>query len=139
MVIDDSVDDASLTERAIRSSTPGAEILIARDGKEAIDFMTASVEAGRLPDLILLDLKLPGMAGIDLLRELKGSEHSTAIPVVVLSCSVRDPSITDCLAAGADAYLVKPMDYYEYVAGVQRIVGIWLNREGSASRWPHLM
>lgn len=106
------------------------KIHVARDGVEALEFV---IRAGRhaarpavAPDLILLDLKLPLMSGIEVLRQLKGDPATKSIPVVVMTSSKEDRDLVDCYQLGVNSYIVKPVDFAQFEETVRQLGLYWL-------------
>jgi two-component system, response regulator len=131
LLVEDSVDDAGFVRRALEEVNLGARLHVARDGVEALRFLFgAENTAGAVPlvrpKVILLDLKLPRVDGLELLRRLKGNPHTHTIPVVVLSSSQEKRDLTESYRVNVNSYLVKPMDFDEFGALVQALGHYWL-------------
>lgn len=131
MVVEDSEDDADLTLRAFRNSRVPCKIVIARDGKQAVDYLFArgdwaDRDAHLIPTLVLLDLKLPCMGGLEVLRQLRQSPKTDHLPVVVMSCSNEIADIQASYAVGANSYIRKPVDFVEFAQTVELIGRYWL-------------
>ena len=119
VVVEDNPRDAELTVRALRKHATAGALRVVRDGAEALDFLLArgpfSGRAGAPPPkVILLDLKMPRMGGLELLQTLKAGARTRSIPVVVVSSSRQDSDIRSAYALGASSYVVKPVDYSEF-------------------------
>ncbi|WP_457556375.1 response regulator [Candidatus Pyrohabitans sp.] len=127
LLVEDSQDDIELTLRAFRKNNLGNSIHIARDGREALEFLK-QVEEGRAqtPGLILLDLKLPGVDGIEVLRYIKSRPSLRRIPVVMLTTSKNDRDIETCYDLGANSYIVKPVSFREFMETVKNIQLYWI-------------
>ena len=130
LVVDDSKEDAALTLDALRSAAPDATMLRLTDGEQALRFICAtdgyaSRPAG-LPKLVLLDLHMPGMDGIAVLRALRARPDTQQLPVVLWTSNRNTLFIEQGLQAGASAYHVKPMDLEAYRAEIAAIVHHWL-------------
>jgi two-component system response regulator len=131
LLVEDSEDDADLTLRAFRSSGVNCKIAWARDGRQALDYVFGLGDwAGRDPNqppaLILLDLKLPCVSGLNVLRQLRQSPIGQHIPVVVMSCSTEQTDIATSYALGANSYVRKPVDFVEFAGAVELIGNYWL-------------
>ncbi len=117
--------------RAIQKSGTTAVVVVARNSEEALNYVFSRGEfEGRIspdPDFILVDVKLGAISGLDLLRILRGDTRSRVIPVVMLSGSLDETVIHDCFVAGANSYLVKPVDMDEYMDMFRTATHYWLN------------
>ncbi|MDY7574630.1 response regulator [Actimicrobium sp. CCI2.3] len=140
LLVEDNPDDAALTLRAFRRSQVSNPMVVARDGIEALDFLFArdafADRAGQpLPKLVLLDLKLPRLDGIGVLREIRADPRTRLVPVIMLTSSLLDQDLDACYSLGANSYLVKPIDYSEFVDMTRVIATYWLtlNRPPPAS------
>jgi len=132
LLVEDSEDDADLTLRAFRSSGADCKIVRACDGRQALDYVFGQGEwaghgAPPSPALILLDLKLPCVSGLDVLRQLRQNPLGRHIPVVVMSCSTEQADMAASYDLGANSYIRKPVDFVEFAGAVQRIGGYWLD------------
>jgi two-component system response regulator len=132
LLVEDSTEDSLFFVHALEEAGLPADIRIARDGAEALALIFGganpedAVPAIR-PGLIILDLKLPKVNGLEVLRRLKSNPHTRAIPVVVWSSSQEKRDLTECYQLGANSYLVKPMDFDEFTAVVQMLGRYWLH------------
>jgi CheY-like chemotaxis protein len=129
LLVEDSEDDADLTLRAFRKVD--CKIVRARDGRQALDYVFGLGDwAGRdvhlPPTLILLDLKLPCVGGLEVLRQLRQSPLGQHIPVVVMSCSTEQADIAASYDLGANSYIRKPVDFVEFAGAVELIGSYWL-------------
>ena len=116
LLAEDSATDAELTLRAFRRAKFTNPIKVVRDGEEAIDYLFGAGRQGRkksaaLPQLVLLDLNLPKISGLDVLRRIKANEETRTIPVVVLTVSQQDQDIIECGRLGAENYIIKPVSF----------------------------
>lgn len=131
LLVEDSAEDSLFFVHALEEAGLPADIRIARDGAEALSLIFGAgnpddaVPAVR-PGLIVLDLKLPKVNGLEVLRRLKANPHTRAIPVVVWSSSQEKRDLTECYQLGANSYLVKPMDFDEFTGVVQMLGRYWL-------------
>ena len=125
LLVEDNADDEQLTLRAMRQSEVPNIIRVARDGAEAIDHLYG-VGAKRLPDLILLDLKLPKLSGLEVLKKIRSEESTKAMPVVILTSSDEERDIVESYSLGANSYIRKPVDFDEFIDGVRQLGVYWL-------------
>ena len=123
LLVEDSDDDAELTIRAIRNNKIANRIELVRDGVEALAYL----ESDRpLPRLILLDLKLPKMNGLDVLRRIRTNPKTRLVPVVVLTSSREEPDIAGAYELGVNSYIVKPVEFEGFVKAVTDAGLYWL-------------
>jgi CheY-like chemotaxis protein len=130
LLVEDNAGDVRLTEEALRESRIRHRLSVAHDGLEAMAFLlheAAFADAPR-PDLILLDLNLPGKDGRKVLAEIKQSAKLKTIPVVVLTTSADDGDVFSSYALHANAYLVKPVDYDQFLTTMRSIEDFWLRQ-----------
>jgi two-component system, response regulator len=131
LLVEDNPDDAKLTLRAFKRNNMLNPVVVARDGVEALDVLFArgayAERAGKPPPtLIILDLKLPKLDGLGVLRAIRGDERTRLIPVVILTSSKEEQDLIQSYALGANSYVRKPVDFAEFQEAV-RILGIfWL-------------
>ena len=131
LLVEDNPDDEALTLRAVKKHMPHG-IVVARDGAEALDFLFG---AGRFegrdlsnsPLLVLLDLKLPKVNGLEVLRRIRGDARTRVIPVVVFTSSTEEQDILDCYSLGANSYIRKPVDYNQFCADMKQVMLYWLS------------
>jgi two-component system response regulator len=131
LLVEDNRDDEELTLRALRKANIANEVFIARDGQEALDFMfCAGAHAGRdpeaMPGVILLDLKLPKLNGIDVLHRLRSDPRTRFVPVVVLTSSSQDEDMLRSYESGANSYVRKPVEFAAFVAAVSQLGFYWM-------------
>jgi chemotaxis family two-component system response regulator Rcp1 len=126
LLVEDSVADHKLVQMALAESGGDTELLYADDGAAALDVLD-EVVAGRhpRPDVVLLDLNMPKASGVDVLRRVKGDPELRTIPVVVFSTSRADVDVAVAYAAGANAYVVKPLDLQRFMTVVRSIEEHW--------------
>jgi two-component system response regulator len=133
LLVEDTISDAELTMRALKKNNLANKIIHLKDGAEAVDFIFGEGEyAGRdvtnIPKVILLDLKMPKLSGIEVLRKIKSDERTKKIPVVILTSSKEDPDIRTCYELGTNSYIVKPVDFTGFVKVVSELGLYWLLR-----------
>jgi CheY-like chemotaxis protein len=131
LLVEDNAVDAEQTLRALRGKGLRNSLVVVEDGAEALDFLFArgkwshrDIAGG--PKMILLDLRLPRVDGIEVLRQVKSDERTRVIPVVILTSSRQDPDIQRCYDLGANSYIVKPVDFDKFAASVAEIGFYWL-------------
>ena len=131
LLVEDNENDIELTLHALRSENLGNRIHVARDGEEALEFLAKSesdlaARTGALPKLILLDLKLPKVDGLQVLRQAKGSPATRTIPVVVLTSSKEDEDMVSSYHLGVNSYIQKPVDFEQFRKIVKQLGMYWL-------------
>jgi two-component system response regulator len=131
LLVEDNPDDVELTIHAMRSNGLLNEIIVARDGAEALDllFGTGPHEANGplpLPAVMILDLNLPRISGLDVLRQVRGNARTQLLPVVVLTTSVEQRDVIDSYKLGANAYVQKPVALEEFVVAAGRLGLFWM-------------
>jgi two-component system, response regulator len=131
LLVEDNPDDEALTLRALRRNNITNEVVVARDGVEALDFLFCSgAYTGRdpheMPALILLDLKLPKVDGLEVLRRTRSNELTRRLPVVVLTSSREEGDITNSYQFGASSYIVKPVDFLKFMEIIRTVGQYWL-------------
>jgi len=128
---DDNIDDATFTIRALSKSGLTNKIHHVKDGAEALDFMYctgayASRDSHQRPRLLLLDLKMPKVSGIEVLEKVKSDPATKSIPVVILTSSKEDPDIRKCYALGANSYIVKPVESDNFFQAIKSLGLYWM-------------
>lgn len=134
LLVEDNADDEQLTLRAMRQSDVPNIIRVARDGAEAIDALFGSGIHGRLPDLILLDLKLPKVSGLEVLQRIRSEERTKTLPIVVLTSSDEERDIVESYNLGANSYIRKPVDFDEFIDAVRQLGLYWLLMNRTTSK-----
>jgi len=139
LLAEDTPSDAEMTIRAIRKSKVNNKIIHVSDGKEAIDFLFGLGEfTGRdvrhKPKVIILDLKMPKVNGIEVLARIKSDDLTRKIPVVVLTSSKEDPDIENCYSLGVNSYIVKPVAFDDYTKVVSDLGLYWILHNQSPHR-----
>lgn len=131
LLVEDDPDDVALTLRALRIARVITPVVVARDGVEALDFLFGR-SGQALPRLVVLDLKLPRLDGIGVLRAIRADPRTALLPVLILTASVLDDDLAACYRLGANSYLVKPIDFSQFVAMVTLLSNYWLSLNHSA-------
>jgi two-component system response regulator len=131
LLVEDSQDDLDMTLRALRKANMANHIEIARDGVEALDFIFcegahAARKIENMPKLILLDLKLPKIDGMEVLKRIKGDPRTKMIPVVMLTSSKEQKDVIESYGLGTNSYIVKPVDFESFAEAVQKLGMYWL-------------
>lgn len=129
LLVDDSPRDTELALDALASYNLANEVLTLRDGAEALDYLyRRGPFAGRgngQPAVVLLDLKMPKVDGLEVLRQIKGDPKLKAIPVVVMTSSREEQDLVNSYELGVNAYVVKPVQFHEFVEAVRQVGGFW--------------
>lgn len=131
LLVEDNPDDEELTLRALEKNHIANQVVVAHNGEEAVDFLWGrGAYEGRdidaQPQVVLLDLKLPRMSGLEVLRAMRGNARTRLLPVVVLTSSREDEDILQSYALGANAYVRKPVDYTQFLDAVKTLGIFWL-------------
>ena len=131
LLIEDSPSDVGLTRRALEKSHIANEVVVAEDGQEALEYLFGSdpltgQKKNELPALILLDLKLPKVDGLQVLRRIRADERTSRVPVVILTTSTEGDDIAQSYDLGANSYIRKPVDFKQFVEAVQSLGLYWL-------------
>ena len=131
LLVEDNPSDVDLTRRALRKSRIANELVIVGDGAEALDYLFGTgSHAGRdladLPAITLLDLQLPKVSGLDVLRRIRGDARTRRLPVVILTSSREDVDVGSGYDLGVNSYVVKPVDFYQFQQAIDQIGLYWL-------------
>ncbi|MBI3596222.1 MAG: response regulator [Nitrospirae bacterium] len=140
LLVEDNPDDEALTVRALKKHHITSKIVVARDGAEALDYLFgAGAHAGRdtsrMPVLIFLDLQLPGINGIEVLKRIRGNHRTKFIPVVILTGSAEDRHVAESYRVGVNSFIQKPAEFKAFAEAVWQIGHYWLmiNRPAPAA------
>jgi two-component system, response regulator len=131
LLVEDNPDDEALTLRALKKNNIENKVVVARDGVEAIDYLFGTgTYAGRdpcdLPQIVLLDLKLPKMNGFEVLTKLRGNPRTKLLPVIILTSSKEQKDLALGYGLGANSYVRKPVDFEQFVEAVKQLALYWL-------------
>lgn len=131
LLVEDNPDDEELTRLALAKSNVLNEVVVAHDGAEALDYLHGrGVHAGRdtdkMPIVVLLDLKLPKIDGIEVLRRIRENERTRLLPVVILTSSREDQDLIATYSLGANSYIRKPVDFEQFTDAVRQLGLYWL-------------
>jgi len=131
LLVEDNPDDEALTLRALKRNNISNEVYVVRDGVEALDFMFcrgqyAERDANNHPQLILLDLKLPKIDGLEVLKEIRANKATSLQPVVVLTTSNEDRDIIGSYERGANSFIRKPVDFEQFIEAIRQLGLYWL-------------
>jgi len=131
LLVEDNPQHVELTLRALRKHNLANNVLVAKDGAEALEFIFATgaysqrrIENG--PKVILLDLKLPKVDGLEVLRQIKSDERTRTIPVVVVTTSEQEPDVVESYKLGVNSYIVKPVNFDKFVQAVSELGFYWM-------------
>lgn len=131
LLVEDNPDDAKLTLRALKKNNILNDVVLARDGTEALDYLFgtgahAGRDVSRLPAVVLLDLKLPKVDGLEVLRRVRADERTKLAPVVILTSSKEEQDLVTGYSLGANSYIRKPVDFSQFMEAVRQLGLYWL-------------
>ena len=131
LLVEDNPDDELLAIRALKKNNISNEVVVARDGVEALDYLFGTgAHAGRdmseMPQIILLDLKLPKIDGLEVLRRLRNDQRTKLLPVVVLTSSKEEQDLTESYSLGANSYIRKPVNFAQFTEAIRQLGLYWL-------------
>ena len=131
LLVEDNPDDEALTLRALKKNNVANEVVVARDGVEALDYLFgtgahAGRDRGQMPQVVLLDLNLPRLDGLEVLRRIRSEPTTQLIPVVVLTSSKEDRDLVESYRLGANSYVRKPVDFLAFVEAARQLGLYWL-------------
>ncbi|MEP7231861.1 MAG: response regulator [Ginsengibacter sp.] len=132
LLVEDNINDAELAIRELKKHNLANNLFHVKDGEEALDFIFATGsyngtrDVGALPRIILLDIQMPKINGIEVLAKIKSDERTKLTPVVILTSSKEDPDIKRCYDLGANSYIVKPVNFEGFAESIKRLGFYWL-------------
>ena len=131
LLVEDNMDDAEMTIHALRKNNLANKLIHMKDGEEALDFLFGTGnfigrDVNLKPSLILLDLKMPKIDGLEVLERVKSNEATKKIPVVILTSSKEDPDVSKCYELGANSYIVKPVEFGSFIKAVSELGMYWM-------------
>ena len=131
LLVEDNRDDEELTLRALAKSNVSNRVVVARDGVEALDYLFrrgahAMRPASEEPQVVLLDLKLPKLDGLEVLRAVRANDDTKLLPIVILTSSIEERDLIDGYGLGANSYIRKPVDFTQFVEAVRQLGLYWL-------------
>ena len=126
LLIEDNPDDEALTRRAFDRSGIANDLTVVRDGQEALDYLFGNGSPPVIPALILLDLKLPKVDGLEVLKQIRAHDHTKLIPVVILTSSREETDLVAGYGSGANSYVRKPVDFKDFAESVRQLGLYWL-------------
>lgn len=131
LLVEDNPDDEALTLRALKKNNIGNKVFVVRDGAEALDFLFCTGpyedrDPGNMPQVTLLDLKLPRVDGLEVLRRLRADERTRSLPIVILTSSIEERDLLEGYQNGANSYVRKPVDFNQFAEAVRQLGLYWL-------------
>lgn len=129
LLVEDNPDDEELALRALKNLDPSIEVSVVRDGEEALNYLLGAFEnpytRRKLPKVVLLDLKLPKLNGLDVLQRIRSTNRTRYLPVVVLTSSSEESDIRKCIDMGANSYVRKSIEYNQLIREIRQIAVYW--------------
>ena len=131
LLVEDNPDDEALTLRALRKNQISNEVVVAHDGVEALDYLFAagahaSRDVSEMPQLVLLDLKLPKLDGLEVMRRIRADDRTRLLPVVILTSSNEETDLVRGYSLGCNSYIRKPVDFAQFTEAVRQLGLYWL-------------
>lgn len=131
LLVEDNITDAELTIRELKKHNMANNLVHVSDGEEALEFLFATgkykdLKIDHPPKIVLLDIQMPKVNGIEVLEQIKSDPRTKTIPVVILTSSKEDPDIQKCYALGANSYIVKPVDFEGFAESIKNLGFYWL-------------
>ena len=131
LLVEDNPDDEALTVRAFRKSNLSNDVVVAHDGVEALEYLFAEGayadrDPREVPNLVLLDIKLPKLDGLEVLQRIRENEHTHMLPVVMLTSSKEQDDLARSYSLGANSYIRKPVDFSQFMTAIQQLGLYWL-------------
>lgn len=141
LLVEDNADDEELTRIAFESNDRVKSLIVVRDGAEALDFLFCTGlhrhrDPALWPQVVLLDLKLPKVGGLEVLRRLRADERTRTLPVVVLTTSIQEEDVIRSYQLGANAYVQKPVEFSAFMEAARQLMQFWLETNQSPPRLP---
>jgi len=139
LLVEDDQDDAVLTLRALKKNNIENKVYVVRDGEEALDFLFCTNKFAKrdphdMPQLILLDMELPNMNGLEVLHRVRADERTRRLPVVILSSSNEEQVIVESYKSGANSYVSKPTNFAQFMESVRQLGSYWLDSSGESGQ-----
>jgi two-component system response regulator len=130
LLVEDTEDDIELTRRALKKNNLTNPLVIARDGQEALDYLLGGKDGAQgvndLPAIVLLDLKLPKVDGLEVLRRLRAERRTRLLPIIILTSSREERDLVEGYTNGANSYIRKPVDFEQFIEAVRQLGLYWL-------------
>jgi two-component system response regulator len=131
LLVEDNSTDEALVLRAFKKYNLSAKIIVVRDGAEAVDFIFCKGaykdrDPRDIPQLILLDMKLPKLSGLEVLRQIRANEHTRLLPVIMLTSSREEQDLIESYRSGANSYVRKPIEYDQFLEAIRELSLYWL-------------
>lgn len=129
LLVEDNPDDEALTLRALKKNNVANRVIVARDGAQALEYLFpegGKLPVEQLPALILLDLKLPKVDGLEVLKRLRADPHTQLIPVVILTSSKEERDLVSGYRLGCNSYIRKPVDFEQFIESIKQLGMYWL-------------
>lgn len=131
LLVEDNADDEALTLRALKKNNIGNTVVVVRDGAEALDFLFctgayADRDSHEKPQVVLLDLKLPKVDGMEVLRRIRAEPSTRTLPVVILTSSKEEQDVFNSYLMGVNSYVRKPVDFIQFVEAIRQLGLYWL-------------
>lgn len=126
LLVEDNPDDEALTLRALKKNNIFNEVTVARDGQEALDYLFGAGAERPAPAVVLLDLKLPKIDGLEVLRRIRADPRTSLQPIVILTSSKEEQDIVSSYSLGANSYIRKPVDFSQFMEAIRQLGLYWL-------------
>jgi CheY-like chemotaxis protein len=132
LLVEDNPDDAMLAVRAFKKNQLVADIIVVTDGVEALEYLHCEGEyknrdSSDLPTIVILDLNLPRLNGLDVLKDIRADERTNLLPVIMLTSSIDESDVLNCYGLGANSYIHKPIDFEKFTNMSQQLVDYWFS------------
>ena len=134
LLVEDNPDDELLTLRALKKTKLVNEIAVAHDGEEALDYLLNEENGNDLPVMVLLDLKMPKVSGLEVLHAIRSNTRTRTLPVIVFTSSSEEKDIVESYSLGVNSYVRKPVDFSQFLEAVERIGLYWMVLNESPNR-----